>query len=170
MGLFRLTIFLSMISLREGRDYRLLEFLTAMIWVVPLGILIHELGHAIPTVLINQGEAKVRIGFGPKLIQIKMGKLHLYIHAIFFLGGHTESRHNCGISLWREAMITLSGPLMNLFFFFLLYLWLEEGNTFLWFNLYLSVVNLIPFYWKGKYSDGYRFFHILLNKQLHKTT
>ncbi|SEA59613.1 hypothetical protein SAMN05421743_10652 [Thalassobacillus cyri] len=149
----------------------MLEFLAVMIWVAPLGILIHELGHAIPAVLLGRGEAVLHIGTGSVVIRAKWGKFQLRVYRLFFLGGHTESCCNESFNRWQKGVVSLGGPCLNLFVFLLSYSFLriEWLHIFMLYNLYLAVFNLIPYSWKGKYSDGYRFFQILLNKQSEET-
>ncbi len=148
-----------------------MEFLTAMIWVAPLGLLIHELGHVIPTILLGRGEAVLHLGTGSVLFRGDWGRFHLRVHRIFFLGGHTESSCNERYNRWQKGAVTLGGPSLNMlvFLFSFSLLQIEELHIFMLFNLYLAVFNLLPYSWKGKCSDGYHLFQILLNKQSEET-
>ncbi|MFD1018550.1 site-2 protease family protein [Thalassobacillus hwangdonensis] len=137
------------------------DFFLAMLWIAPVGIMIHELGHGLAAISLKQTQAVVRIGSGKKLLSIVIGTVHIQIHAVFFFGGTTDSIRNTPFSKREEAWISVGGPVANLMLFSGLYIFLPGGHNgaiqlLMLFNLYLACFNLIPFKVNGKISDGYR--------------
>nr|WP_275576987.1 M50 family metallopeptidase [Thalassobacillus pellis] len=132
-----------------------------MIWIAPLGLLIHELGHAVAALLFK-GQAVMNLGVGTPVLKLRFKRLTLRIGLFFMLGGFTTSESSVGFKKWQEAAISIGGPLFNGIVFMILYKFVDIGkdgsiHTFMLFNLYLAVFNCIPIKFKERKSDGYRF-------------
>ncbi|CDQ19443.1 site-2 protease family protein [Halobacillus karajensis] len=134
--------------------------------VAPLSQLIHELGHIIPGLLFRSDHSELHLGRGKVLLSWKQKRVRVCIHLLFFQGAYSLNERESFFSNREKIWISAGGPLLNgLTASSLFFLSLEEGYgsftlPFL-FNLYLAVINLIPFSLKGKVSDGYRILQAL---------
>jgi hypothetical protein len=48
--------------------------------IIPLGILAHELGHAVVALLLSDGPVSVLVGRQPGIVRIRIGRLRLSLH------------------------------------------------------------------------------------------
>jgi Flp pilus assembly protein TadD len=146
----------------------LLIFLVILIISVNLTILLHELGHAIPAIILTKDQVSVFLGsYGEKKgsMQLKFGKLELWIkkNSFIWIKGITipDLKKN---SIRTQFIYTLLGPLTSLILaliiWFFLYAFDQPGviRSFLvCFSVLLMVVslgNLIPRNKKIILSDG----------------
>ncbi|PAV29543.1 hypothetical protein CIL05_11815 [Virgibacillus profundi] len=142
-------------------DIYLLVFLITI--AAPFSIFLHELGHAIAARTVNADQITLSIGLGNKISTIFLGKIQITINAIFFLGGLAKSERNIPYKSSEIVWISISGPITNAVFAFLVYLaYFIYPNNFLHllflFNLWLAFANIIPFKIKEKKTDGYTIF------------
>ncbi|MBH0229645.1 site-2 protease family protein [Halobacillus yeomjeoni] len=137
-------------------------FFILIFLVAPLSLLIHEMGHAL-TALLHQAEhSSITIGRGSKLFSVKLGRVKVHIRWVFFQGAQTLNERKNPFSLREKAWISIGGPLFNAIvaWFFIAMPFLSTSRTWMLFGLfngYLALVNSIPFCFRGKKSDGYRF-------------
>ncbi|AIF45442.1 M50 family metallopeptidase [Virgibacillus sp. SK37] len=129
----------------------------------PVSIVIHELGHALMAIVLKAQKVEVSIGAGKKLWGLSQKSFQLSIYSLYFLGGVVEHEKEHPYKLREVIWISLAGPIMNAivaFVFYLLYDWIPNDyiSLFLLFNIWLAVVNLIPFKIKEKQTDGYTIF------------
>lgn len=138
-------------------------FLYLILIVAPIGTLIHESGHAFGANLVKANQITLSIGRGKKIGVIHFQKIQMHIRLLYFLGGFTQSKRKMPYNQKEIVCITLFGPLNNAIFAILFYLlYGMYANQYLHilflFNLWLAVVNMLPFKFKGKQSDGYSIF------------
>lgn len=110
----------------------------------------HEIGHA----------------FALKFFGVNIDELKISL-----FGGNIKVLNNNKIKYWQSAIISLSGPLVNIFFFllfYILYLSFEFKfiNNMFVINLVLATFNLLPFY---NFDGGKILSSILLNYFNEKT-
>jgi len=137
-------------------------------FVAPISTFIHELGHMIGAKIVHAQKIEMYIGRGKNILKISFKNLSFYIHLLFFLGGYTTYMQQYPYARRDRLIVTCLGPLNNLIFgliFLIVYLQLTNEYLFLLFlyNLWLTIVNLIPFKIKGKYSDGLMIYRLLVN-------
>ncbi|WP_413229840.1 M50 family metallopeptidase [Halobacillus litoralis] len=130
--------------------------------VAPLSLIIHEFGHVIPGLIFKARLSIIHLGRGRLVFRRRLGSVEINIYALFFQGAYSiNERHPC-FSPSEKIWISLGGPLLNGFtaILSLMSFMVHENRLvellFL-FNLYLAVVNLLPYSFFGKRSDGYQF-------------
>ncbi|GGF08947.1 hypothetical protein GCM10010954_04270 [Halobacillus andaensis] len=126
----------------------------------PIALVIHELGHIITGALCGARYSVLTIGTGRSIIRIKFQKLHIIIGSLFFIGGHSINVKEPEFTRLQKVLISSGGPLANGVICGLLLIFpnsneIEVIHLFFLFNLYLAVVNLIPFRIGERKSDGY---------------
>lgn len=131
--------------------------------ILPLTTLCHELGHFFVTRLFFIENVTVRIGSGKEMFRLKVKDLTVVLH-IFPYGGTTFFELNKNLSSMKQIILSLGGPLLNgCIAFFLLLPGLGSGDHYItiWFqwlalfNLWMCVMNLIPYKIGLFYSDGW---------------
>ncbi|MBS4174482.1 M50 family metallopeptidase [Bacillus sp. FJAT-49736] len=128
--------------------------------IAPLTLFIHELGHSIGALLVRSEKIELFIGVGRRLLRLPLGRMSIHIHALFMLGGYTASERNPYYSKAEQIIISLFGPLLNGLLGILGALLLSYSHSrilliFILFNLWLCIINLIPYRIGTRHSDGY---------------
>lgn len=137
--------------------------------VAPIGTVLHEAGHVIGAKSMNADRMRLTIGSGAIVSTFFIRKVQITICAIFFLGGLASSERRNMYKPYELIWIALCGPLTNGFIAFLLYiLYTAYPSNYLLllllFNLWIAVINLVPFRFKEKQSDGYTIVKVLTQK------
>lgn len=148
-------------------DIYLLLFL--LLIAAPISILLHEVGHACAARIINADLIIITIGRGKKLKTVCFKKLQIIIYNIYFLGGVAESKRNNPYQSLEIIWIAFSGPIFSGIVAFLFYMLnVLYPNNYLqllfWFNVWLAVVNMIPFKINEKQTDGYMIIKLISQK------
>src|SRR5690625_24661 len=135
-------------------------FLYLVFVVAPIGTIIHECGHLFGAGTTQADQITLSIGQGKQVISFSGKKMHITIHAIFFLGGLAQSKRNSPYKsveiIWVTFCGLLSSGIFAVFFYFLYNAYPNPYIQLLFlFNAWLAVVNSIPFKIKGIQSDGY---------------
>ncbi|MGO4887924.1 site-2 protease family protein [Anaerobacillus sp. MEB173] len=142
----------------------ILSLILYFITIVPLTTFIHELGHLFTAQMMAVKKLRLTIGTGPVLKRWQIYDFHFTLRLFFFIGGYATTDSDKEIGRKRRAFIALGGPLLNgLVVFGLLLPGFGTGTAsitywFQWFalyNLWVCVVNLIPFQRGHRQSDGY---------------
>lgn len=146
-------------------------FLIAYLLLVvsPIGMVIHELGHAFGAKLVKVTHITLIFGLGKKIHTFIAKGVSVEIRACYFLGGYTKTSGYNSYTNKSVFWITLFGPISNglfaIIFYYLNQMFVNPYiNLLFLFNLWLAVVNIIPFKYKGKQSDGYILLQSLQNK------
>ena len=86
--------------------------------ISPITVLIHELGHAIPTLLFTTKEVEIYIGsYGNSEgnLPIKIGRLKIFFkYNVLLWNAGLCTRKEGAISIWKELIILFSGPVFSL--------------------------------------------------------
>ncbi|TLS37671.1 site-2 protease family protein [Pseudalkalibacillus caeni] len=149
-----------------------LEAIWFMLFVVPATIFLHETGHLIVAKVLKIKGLRMVLGTGPLLIEKNTLDVAVEIRLLYFAGGYSTTHSKGSIHKWKQGLISIGGPLINLFFCYGLMQWLDSRatNSFLQllflFNLWVGIINLIPFRIKGKESDGWNFIKNVLKPSL----
>ena len=136
----------------------LLAFLIVV--VVPIGTIVHELGHGIVALFAKADSVTLRIGLGKHIKTYELNRFTIHLNAIFFVGGLTESKRTPIYNAKEKILIALGGPVCNAILAVLfITLFYPTHNPYIQlftlFQAWLMLINIIPFKWKGKKSDGY---------------
>ncbi|MFC2948265.1 site-2 protease family protein [Virgibacillus sediminis] len=143
----------------------------------PLSTMIHELGHAAAARLLRVDDVSLSIGSGKEIGSLEAAGIRINIHVCYFLGGVVQSVGNNTLKGREKVLISLAGPLASAFSAFLAFLAMTGSNEYLHlfalFNLWLAAVNILPFKFRGKETDGYIIWttiakHRALSKFRHK--
>lgn len=137
--------------------------------VAPIGTALHEAGHAIGAKLFHADHISLSLGIGKTISSFSYVKIRIKINAIYFLGGLASSEKNNMYKPHELICIALCGPLSNGFFAGVIYiLYSIYPNSYLLllllFNLWIAIVNMVPFQINGKKSDGYGIYRVLTQK------
>lgn len=128
--------------------------------VAPIGTFIHESGHMLGAKFVKADCIKLSIGIGKKLGTISFKNIHITIHALFFLGGFVQSERKLPYKATDIFWITICGPMNNGVFALLIFnlngIYTSQWMYILYlFNLWLAIINMIPYKVKNRHSDGY---------------
>jgi len=93
---------------------KFLLFLTALLDGVYLGVLAHELGHAIVALVLTRQNVTVKVGALREVVGFSMGRLTLKLGLKGFRYGSTAYDRQVE-SVSRQRWIILGGPSMTLF-------------------------------------------------------
>ncbi|KGX86016.1 M50 family metallopeptidase [Pontibacillus litoralis] len=138
-----------------------MELVLVLIFVIaPISLLSHELGHAIVAYQLRAHHISLQLGVGPLIYQKKGTTTDIMIRLLYFVGAMAIYERNRPFSRKEQAFISLGGPLANGILAFLcicLVYWVEMDGLYLFsgFNLWIAIINLLPFKWKERESDGY---------------
>ncbi|MGP4107368.1 site-2 protease family protein [Virgibacillus sp. L01] len=140
-----------------------------LVVVAPIGTVLHEAGHIIGAKSLNADRMRLTIGSGTIVSTFFIRKIQVTIRAIFFLGGLASSERENMYKPYERIWIALCGPLTNGVIAFILYfLYKAYPSNYLLllilFNLWIAIINLVPFRFKEKQSDGYTIVEVLTNK------
>ncbi|MGM8211661.1 hypothetical protein ACLIBH_02590 [Virgibacillus sp. W0430] len=139
-----------------------LIFVVYLIFIVaPISLFIHEVGHVIGALLVKSESIKLVIGTGNKRTLIRCTNVvTISIHQWFFRGAYTESKRNIPLQPMETAIVVVLGPIVSLLFSSVFYYFNQIFMhpllyLFVLFNLWIGIVNLIPFKIGNKQSDGF---------------
>ncbi|WP_160807159.1 zinc metalloprotease [Virgibacillus salexigens] len=140
-----------------------------LLLVAPVSIFIHEFGHAIAAWLIGADRIYISIGVGKKGKTVIVGKVHMIIYPLFFLGGVATSEKQPCYTRLEIIFISIFGPFVSGVVVIICWFFYQMNansliQLFLLFNAWLSIINLIPFRYQGKRTDGYVVFNLLLKQ------
>lgn len=143
-------------------------FLVLILWTAPLSLFLHECGHVLPALWFQADQSHLSLGSFKKLCSLRVYRVHIHIHALFFHGAHSINERSIEFTKKEKACISIGGPLMNGMISCIGFLLGTELSSFhyelfIWFNAYLAIVNSIPFRIRRRESDGYRFFRSFLS-------
>ena len=143
-----------------------LKLIVFILIIVPISLFIHELGHLLGAKHLKADRVTVSIGIGKELYSFVYKNLHFNIYMFIMFQAYTDSERNPRFTDKEYAFITLMGPIFSLILtgvsgVLLIKITSEVLTYFFFFNLWLSVVNLIPFKIKNQKSDGYLIWDLL---------
>lgn len=136
-------------------------FLFLLFIVTPFSLLIHEIGHAIGARMIGASKIVITIGIGKTLLSIRLKRVTMKLRAIFIVHFQTETKRRTPLSKPEAIVVAMMGPVFSfcisliLFICYNLFIPHPSVQLLYLFNLWLAVVNLIPFKLGHKHSDGY---------------
>lgn len=134
--------------------------------IVPISLFIHELGHLLGAKYLKADRVTIYLGAGRKLFTLSFKEMTLNVSLLIMFNAHTQSERKQNFTNKELAFITMMGPLFSLIFtgFFSLLFIITTSELifyFFLFNLWLAVINLVPFKTKNQKSDGYLIWNLL---------
>ncbi|WP_157087716.1 site-2 protease family protein [Oceanobacillus damuensis] len=134
--------------------------------IAPLTTLIHELGHVSGSLAVNADYIQLSIGTGKRKMVLKRKRVEFNIYPAFFIGGITRSERAKPYNKTESVWITILGPTFNAITALISYLLFEVfPSEFLqllfWFNMWMAIVNIIPFTINGKRTDGFTILELI---------
>ena len=152
----------------------LIGLVLGFVLVMPLAVLLHELGHATPQLMTGHS-AEIRLGSGSNTKELRVGKLKLLITPLSMNVGFASIERNVSKNL--QAVSLLMGPVVSLILCIGLYFlsryelpYLAEYlvNFGLYFSLFQFLFTSIPIYYpsyfgayEGMPSDGRQVLELL---------
>ena len=140
-----------------------LLFVAALLEGVYLGVLAHELGHAIVALVLTRQNVTVKVGTLGEVIGLSMGRLTLRLGLKGFRYGSTAYERQME-SVERQRFIILGGPCVTLFLTFALGLSLARFEPWGWVwvalmglfvaNFRILVVSLWPIAYRDQDGSG----------------
>lgn len=146
------------------------QLLAYIMLITPFGLFWHELGHVFAAYLMRARHITLTVGSGKPIIQGTLGHVTFEIRRILLFNSYTRIEASTYLSNKDKVIITSMGPIFSLLLSLLAYvLNLLIVKHLIWyilclFNLWLGIINLIPFRIKGKQSDGYTILQTIKNK------
>lgn len=134
--------------------------------IVPISLFIHELGHLFGAKCLKADRVTIYLGAGNRLFTLTFKNMTINTYLLIMFNAHTYSERKEDFTNKEYAFITIMGPLFSLVFtmFFSLLLIVTTSKLifyFFLFNLWLSIINLIPFKINNQKSDGYLIWSLL---------
>ncbi|GAA0481478.1 hypothetical protein GCM10008986_02690 [Salinibacillus aidingensis] len=136
----------------------MISLLIFFLLIAPLTILFHEFGHAGMAYILKADLVHFFIGSGRERAALRVGRIHLHLHTLLFMGGQSLSEKENDFKAWEKVLISIAGPIMNGVVAWGISFMSYENTVIqlaIWFNLWLAILNLIPFRHGRKKSDGY---------------
>ncbi|MFD2630736.1 site-2 protease family protein [Oceanobacillus kapialis] len=142
-------------------------FIFLLLAVAPISIFLHEAGHAAAGILLKAEYTYLIIGRGKKIFDYSSGTIHFKLYAVYFMGGYAKSERKMPFKRVEIIIISFFGPLVNCLMFLLCWNLLayypsHYMELLALFNLWLAAINVVPFKWKNKKSDGYNILKAML--------
>lgn len=149
------------------------EYVQLIIYIIiiaPIGLFWHELGHVLGARFVRAPHVTLIIGVGKPIVKRTYDNTTFILRRLFWVNSVTKTKNSHLLSKNDKVIITLMGPMSSLFFSILAYCLyvLIVPNLFVLllclFNLWLGIINLIPFKINERQSDGYTILQTLKNK------
>lgn len=135
--------------------------------VVPLSLIIHEIGHIVGAKFKQANHIQLTIGSGKEVSQFTLIGVKITVRIIYIFGTYTATIREVPFNRMEKIIISAMGPLFNGLLATLLYIayynMYHHYVLFLafLFNLWLLCVNLIPYKIGMKQSDGYIIYQMI---------
>ncbi|MBB6455296.1 Zn-dependent protease [Salirhabdus euzebyi] len=134
-------------------------FVVFLFLFAPISIILHEIGHAVSAWFLRADHINFSIGLGKRIYVKRSRKVQLIVHGLYFLGGQVSSERKVTFNPWEKVFISLGGPIVSgvvsVVLFFSGFVHTKLIMLFFLFNVWLFIINLIPFRVGHRKSDGY---------------
>lgn len=138
--------------------------------VAPIGTLVHESGHALGARLVKADSVVLCIGLGKEATSFSFKNVHFKVHMFFFMGGYVQSERETSYTTGEKCFIAFCGPMLNMLCaigLFCIQVYVVDHtfiNLLLLFNVWLALINMIPFKFGNKQSDGYTMYRVIKDR------
>lgn len=146
------------------------SLLTLIFIIAPISLLFHEIGHVIGASLANASSIRLTIGVGKPLWQGNVQNVQIIIRRLFLINSFTSTVRDEPFRNKEKIIITFMGPifsgLLAAILYMIHYIFVPANLVYLFFlfNVWLVVINLLPFRIGQKQSDGYTIYKLIWNK------
>jgi regulator of sigma E protease len=134
--------------------------LVLLVLATALAMFIHEFGHLVAAKICKVPATELSLGFGPKLLAVKIGKVQFTLRALplgsFVRLDGTVLRSK---SIREQLNVHLGGIAFNLIAALITY-----GTVFCWINILIAAGNILPLY----QHDGWKCGRVLVRAWLHR--
>jgi len=140
--------------------YVIIFFILVFI-IAPISLLFHEIGHIVGSAFMRASTIRLTIGLGKPLWHTKFANIEIVIRRFFLINSVTSTVRNTPFRKREKIFITIMGPLFSGILTLMTYIAYHALiasdilYVFFLFNLWLLIINLIPFKIGHKQSDGY---------------
>jgi len=147
----------------------ILQFIILLIFIAPVSLLFHEIGHAIAAKWMNATSIQLNIGAGKQIWTGSIKNIQVRIRKMFLFNFLTSTIRKQPFLKNEKIFISMMGPSFNAFIAIVAYLLynvftpLYSIYLFFLFNVWFVFINLVPFKIGQKQSDGYTICKLLLN-------
>jgi len=148
--------------------YVIIFFILVFI-IAPFSLLFHEIGHLVGATLMRASAIRLTIGLGKPLWQTNFANVDIIIRRFFLINSLTSTVRNTPFRNREKAIITIMGPLFSgiltliAYIAYSIFIATDILYLFFLFNLWLVVINLIPFKIGHKQSDGYTIYRLIIH-------
>ncbi|GGJ94240.1 hypothetical protein GCM10007063_15960 [Lentibacillus kapialis] len=144
-------------------------FLYLIFIVAPAGTAIHEMSHMLGAKSVKADKILLTIGTGSIIYRTFRKKIHLVIRLFFFAGGMAYSERKTPYQPHERIRIAVFGPVgsflaAGICAWFYIVFSSSYLLLMLLFNLWIAFINIIPFRFKNKQSDGYTIYEAIKQK------
>lgn len=154
----------------------LVVFLILVFIIAPLSLLFHEVGHLVGAALMGATSIRLTIGLGKPLWQATFANIQIIIRRFFLFNSVTSTVRTEPFTTREKIVITSMGPMFSAtltiiaFIAYNVFVQTDILYLFFLFNLWLLVINLIPFKIGQKQSDGYTILKLIIDSFKRKHT
>lgn len=143
--------------------------------IAPISLLFHEIGHVVGASTMRATSIRLTIGLGKPIWSTYIGDIQLVICRFFLINSVTATVRDIPFTRREKLLITFMGPsfsgLLTLITYIAYSTFVQSEILYLFylFNLWLVIINLIPFKIGQKQSDGYTICTLLIQSFKHVT-
>jgi|SRR5699024_7009484 len=146
------------------------HLLVMLIIITPISLFWHELGHALGARFVRASQITLTIGIGKPIFEHNYNNMTFVIRKIFLFHSLTETQCHESLSRKDKLVITFMGPINSLVLSILAYglFVLTSPHPLFYimslFNIWVGLINLLPFKINERQSDGYTILQTIKNK------
>jgi len=134
----------------------LVDWMLAQLIVLPLTVLLHELGHAVMATLRAQPDVRLEVGFGPIAWRGRLARIDMAVHPLVVpagMGG-AVSFDATRASATDVLLVALAGPVTSLIGTVIAWTWFVSTPEDAWISpllavaaatgLFVTILNVVP--------------------------
>jgi len=154
----------------------IIVFLILVFIIAPFSLLFHEIGHLVGATLMRATTVRLMVGLGKPIFETTFGHVQVIIRRFFLMNSVTSTVRTSPFLKREKFMITIMGPLFSgmltliAYIAYTVFVPSEILYLFFLFNLWLVIINLIPFKIGHKQSDGYTMCILLIQHLKRRNT
>lgn len=148
----------------------IINVLLLIFFIAPFSLLFHEIGHVTGATLMKASSTRLTLGVGKKIWQGQIQNIDIIIRRLFLVNSFTSTVRERPFLKKEKLIITLMGPAYNgvlaVILYGIYYIFLQSQLIYIFFlfNVWLVIINLLPFKIGQKESDGYTIYRLILGK------
>lgn len=145
-----------------------ISFLILVFIIAPVSLLFHEIGHVVGAATMRATSIRLTIGLGKAFWQTSFGNIQIVLRRFFLINSVTATVRDTPFTRREKILITFMGPsfsgLLTIITYVAYSTFVQSELLYLFymFNLWIVIINLIPFKLGQKQSDGYTISTLLI--------